>query len=207
MTNRFLKVWDSDECDRAPRQLRMENGSVTPLRQPIVFELESFHVPAGYGSLLFVLALVHYTVVLLGNGAVMCIIVIDKNLHRPMFVLLCNLVVIDVLGSTAVLPRLMMQFLTGEKRIAYITAMAQAFTVHMYGAAVQTLLAAMAYDRYRRLLARIVCNLCCAWTLSQIALVALFPSSRSKSRGRESVFFRSRYNEWKQTHLMLTYFS
>ncbi|XP_069366351.1 olfactory receptor 2C3-like [Paralichthys olivaceus] len=127
----------------------MENGSMmTPLRQPIVFELEGFSITPGYGSFLFFLALFNYMVVLLGNGVVMCIIVIDKNLHRPMFVLLCNLVVCDVLGSTAVLPRLMMHFLTGEKRIAYITAIAQAFTVHMYGATVQTLLAAMAYDRY-----------------------------------------------------------
>lgn len=122
---------------------------VTPLKQPIVFELEGFYVPPGYGSLLFFLALFNYVVVLLGNGVVLCVIVIDKNLHRPMFVLVCNLVVCDLLGATAVLPRLMMHFLTGQKRITYILAITQAFCVHTYGCAVQTILGAMAYDRYR----------------------------------------------------------
>eukprot|EP00064_Thunnus_orientalis_P020833 superscaffoldBa00005963_g20983 len=127
----------------------MENVTlVTPLKQPIVFELEGFFVPPDYSSLLFFLALFNYMVVLLGNGVVLCVIVIDKNLHRPMFLLVCNLVVCDLLGATAVLPRLMMHFLTGQKRIPYILAIAQAFCVHTYGVAVQTILGAMAYDRY-----------------------------------------------------------
>lgn len=127
----------------------MANATVvTPLKQPIVFELEGFYVPPGYSSLLFLLALINYLLVLLGNGVVVSIIVIDKNLHRPMFIMVCNLLVCDLLGATAVLPRLMMHFLMGEKRISYIPAIGQAFSVHFYGAAAQTVLAAMAYDRY-----------------------------------------------------------
>ncbi|XP_068587723.1 olfactory receptor 2K2-like [Cebidichthys violaceus] len=121
---------------------------VTPLKQPIVFHLEGFYVPPGYGAFLFFLALFYYIVMLLANGVVLCVIVMDKNLHRPMFVMVCNLVVCDLLGATAVLPRLMMHFLMGQKKIAYIPAITQAFSVHMYGAAVQTVLAVMAYDRY-----------------------------------------------------------
>ncbi|XP_072230549.1 olfactory receptor 2A12-like [Leuresthes tenuis] len=121
---------------------------VTPLKQPIVFELEGFDVPTGYGPFLFFLALFAYIVVLLGNGIVVSIIVMDKTLHRPMFVMVCHLVVCDLLGATAVLPRLMMHFLMGQKRIAYIPAITQGFCVHTYGVAVQTILGAMAYDRY-----------------------------------------------------------
>ena len=138
----------------------MENiTAATPLRQPIVFELEGFHVPPGYGSLLFVLALLNYIVTLLGNGVVACVIVIDKTLHRPMFIMLCNLVACDLLGATAVLPRLMMHFLTGQKKIAYGAALAQAFSVHTYGVAVQTILGAMAYDRYQNALKQSVKDL------------------------------------------------
>ncbi len=122
----------------------------TPLKQPIVFELEGFHVPPGYGSFLFTLALFNYVVILLGNGVVVGVIVIDKNLHRPMFVMVCNLVVCDLLGSTAVLPRLMMHFLMEQKKIAYVPAIMQGFCIHMYGVAAQTILGAMAYDRYDR---------------------------------------------------------
>uniref|UniRef100_A0A4W6CD52 G-protein coupled receptors family 1 profile domain-containing protein n=1 Tax=Lates calcarifer TaxID=8187 RepID=A0A4W6CD52_LATCA len=164
----------------------MENvTTLTPLKQPIVFELEGFHIPPGYGSFLFFLALLNYIVVLLGNGVVVCVIVIDKNLHRPMFVMVCNLVVCDLLGATAVLPRLMMHFLTGEKRMAYIPAIAQAFSVHMYGVAVQTILAAMAYDRYiavceplryHAIMTSARLHSCCAlaWFVAVLCIAVLF---------------------------------
>ncbi|XP_068600329.1 olfactory receptor 2K2-like, partial [Brachionichthys hirsutus] len=129
--------------------LFMENITrLTPLKQPIVFELEGFDVPPGYGSLFFILALFNFIVVLLGNGVVALVIIMDKKLHRPMFVMICHLVACDLLGGTAVLPRLMMHFLTGQKKIAYASALAQAFSVHTYGAAVQTIQGVMAYDRY-----------------------------------------------------------
>ncbi len=128
----------------------MENLTViTPLNRSIVFELEGFHITPGYGSFLFALTLLNYIVTLLGNGVVVGVIVIDKSLHRPMFVMVCNLVVCDLLGTTAVLPRLMMHFLTGQRKIAYIPAILQAFAVHTYGAAAQTILGIMAYDRYQ----------------------------------------------------------
>ncbi|GLD73390.1 olfactory receptor 2K2-like protein [Lates japonicus] len=164
----------------------MENvTTLTPLKQPIVFELEGFHIPPGYGSFLFFLALLNYIVVLLGNGVVVCVIVIDKNLHRPMFVMVCNLVVCDLLGATTVLPRLMMHFLTGERRIAYIPAIAQAFSVHTYGVAVQTILAAMAYDRYIAVCeplryhaimtsARLHCCCALAWFVAVLCIAVLF---------------------------------
>ncbi|XP_056140251.1 olfactory receptor 2F1-like [Lampris incognitus] len=121
---------------------------MTMLRQPIVFELEGFHVPHGHGPLLFFLALLNYMVVLVANGVVLSVIIADRTLHRPMYVMVCNLAACDLLGGTAVLIRLMIHFLTGQKRMPYVTAIAQGFSVHMYGAAVQTILAAMAYDRY-----------------------------------------------------------
>ncbi|XP_029303899.1 olfactory receptor 2K2-like [Cottoperca gobio] len=121
---------------------------VVPLKQPIVFELVGFYVPPGYGAFLFFLALCNYMVMLLANGVVLCVIVMDKNLHKPMFVMVSNLVVCDLLGATAMLPRLMMHFLTGEKKITYILAIAQAFSMHTYGFALQTILGVMAYDRY-----------------------------------------------------------
>lgn len=123
-------------------------SSPTPLPQPIVFELDGFYVPPGCGPLLFLLALLTYLLVLLGNAVVLCVIVRDKNLHRPMFIMVCNLLVCDVLLATAVLPRLMLHFLTGEKRMGYGAAIAQAFSVQATGLAMQTVLAAMAYDRY-----------------------------------------------------------
>ncbi|KAM4547546.1 olfactory receptor 2K2-like [Fundulus diaphanus] len=127
----------------------MENKTmVSPLKQPIVFELQSFDVQPGNGPFLFFLALLAYIVVLLGNGVVISVIMIDKNLYRPMFIMICHLVVCDLLGATMVLPRLMMDLLMGIKKITYISAITQAFCAHTYGAAMLTILSVMAYDRY-----------------------------------------------------------
>ncbi|XP_043997113.1 olfactory receptor 51E2-like isoform X3 [Gambusia affinis] len=147
-------------------QLCMENLTFTPLRQPIVFELEGFDVPPGHGPLLFFLALFAYMVVLLGNGVVICVIVTDRSLHRPMFVMICHLVVCDLLGATAVFPSLMMHFLTGQKKIGYLPAIAQGFCVHTYGVAMHTILVVMAIDS--RIIQHVYCsnksmmNLACA---------------------------------------------
>ncbi|KAF7206761.1 olfactory receptor 2K2 [Nothobranchius furzeri] len=130
----------------------MENQTVVaPLRQPIEFELEGFDVPSGYGPFLFLLALLVYMLVLLGNGVVLCAIVMDQNLHRPMFIMICHLLICDLLGSTAMVPCLMMQLLLGQKKIVYLSAIAQAFCVHTYGMAMQTVLGVMAYDRWERI--------------------------------------------------------
>ncbi|KAM4544873.1 olfactory receptor 2A7-like [Odontesthes bonariensis] len=164
----------------------MDNQTmVTALKQPIVFELEGFDVPTGYGPFLFFLALLAYIVVLLGNGIVVSIIVMDKTLHRPMFVMVCHLVVCDLLGATAVLPHLMVHFLMGQKRIAYNLAIAQAFCVHTYGAAVQTILGAMAYDRYvavceplryHAIMTSARLHICCAlaWIVALLLIAVLF---------------------------------
>lgn len=126
----------------------MENMTLpTPLKQPITFILDGFYVPPGYGPFLFALALLNYLVTLLGNCVVMWVIVIDKSLHRPMFVMVCHLAVCDLLGANTVLPRLMIHFLTGQRKITYALAIAQAFCLHTYGSAVQTILGIMAYDR------------------------------------------------------------
>ncbi|KAM9332729.1 olfactory receptor 2A7-like [Pholidichthys leucotaenia] len=158
---------------------------VTPLKQPIVFELEGFHVAQGYGPFFFFLALLNYTVVLLGNGVLVCVIITDNSLHRPMFLMLCHLLVCDLLGATAVLPRLMVHFLTGQKRISYIPAIAQAFCVHTYAVAVLAILTVMAYDRYiavceplryHSIMTSTRLHTCCAlaWLFALVIIIVLF---------------------------------
>uniref|UniRef100_A0A3Q2CQV2 Olfactory receptor 2A12-like n=1 Tax=Cyprinodon variegatus TaxID=28743 RepID=A0A3Q2CQV2_CYPVA len=164
--------------------LWMENQT-TPLKQPIVFELEGINVQPGTGTFLFLLALLAYIVVLLGNGVVICVIMTDRNLHRPMFVIICHLMVCDLLGATMVLPRLMMNLLMGIKKIAYIPAIAQAFCAHTYGAAMLTILSVMAYDRYIAVCeplrylsimtsARLHCCCTLAWIVALLLISVLF---------------------------------
>ncbi|XP_064205600.1 olfactory receptor 52K2-like [Anguilla rostrata] len=126
----------------------MENVSYVPLKQPIVFTLEGFIITKQQGYPLFVVSLSMYAVMLLGNITVVTVIAANTKLHKPMYVMMCNLAACDLLGGTVVLTQLMSHFLTGEKNIGYAAAIFQVFSVHTYGLAVTTILSAMAYDRY-----------------------------------------------------------
>lgn len=126
----------------------MENLTApTPLKEPVVFELVGFYVPPGSGPLLFCVALFAYLLTLLTNGVVAAVVVVDKRLHRPMFIMICHLAACDLLGATGMLPRLMVHFVTGNKKISHAVAIAQALCIHTYGGAMQAILAVMAYDR------------------------------------------------------------
>uniref|UniRef100_A0A3B3V0U7 G-protein coupled receptors family 1 profile domain-containing protein n=1 Tax=Poecilia latipinna TaxID=48699 RepID=A0A3B3V0U7_9TELE len=157
----------------------VSNLTLTPLRQPIVFELEGFDVPPGQGPLLFFLALFVYMVVLLGNGVVICVIMTDRSLHRPMFVMICHLVVCDLLGATAVLPSLMMHFLMGQKKISYLPAIAQGFCLKTGSLTALSLCRYVAVCeplRYHSIMTSARLHSCCAvaWIVALLLIAVLF---------------------------------
>uniref|UniRef100_A0A8C5ED73 G-protein coupled receptors family 1 profile domain-containing protein n=1 Tax=Gouania willdenowi TaxID=441366 RepID=A0A8C5ED73_GOUWI len=139
--------------------------------------LEGFDVPAGLGPLLFFLTLLTYLVVLLGNGVVMWVIVMDQSLHRPMYVMVCHLTVCDLIGGTALLPRIMLHLLTGERRISYGAAITQAVFVHTV-----CLLSLCRYIavckplRYHSIMTSARLHLSCAlaWFIAILAIFILF---------------------------------
>ncbi|XP_035290975.1 olfactory receptor 52K2-like [Anguilla anguilla] len=126
----------------------MENVSYVPLKQPIVFTVEGFIITRQQGYPLFLVSLIVYAVMLLGNITVVTVIATDVKLHKPMYVMMCNLAACDLLGGTTVMAQLMPHFLTGYNTIGYTAAIFQVFVVHTYSLAVATILSAMAYDRY-----------------------------------------------------------
>ncbi|XP_013885501.1 olfactory receptor 2A12 [Austrofundulus limnaeus] len=124
-------------------------------------------------------------VVFLANGLVLCVIVMDKNLHRPMFVLVSHLMVCDLIAATVVLPRLMMHFLMGQKKIAYTQAIAQGICAHTIGVVTVNILSVMGYDRfvavceplrYHSIMTSARLHSCCAlaWIVALVLVLVLF---------------------------------
>ncbi|KAJ8342650.1 hypothetical protein SKAU_G00325780 [Synaphobranchus kaupii] len=126
----------------------MENLSYVPVKQPIVFTLEGFIITRQQRYPLFAVTLIVYTVMLLGNITVVTVIATDAKLHKPMYVMMCNLAACDLLGGTVGYSQLMSDFLTEKNTIGYVAAIVQAICLHFYGAAFCTIISAMAYDRY-----------------------------------------------------------
>ncbi|XP_040049406.1 olfactory receptor 52B2-like [Gasterosteus aculeatus] len=96
----------------------------------------------------FVLGTLTYLIIVFCNLLVLATIAVSKTLHKPMFILLFNLPISDVLGSTAFFPHLLFSIVTQNRVISQSACITQAFLIHFYGSGNMLILSAMAYDRY-----------------------------------------------------------
>ncbi|KAM7085357.1 olfactory receptor 5B12-like [Molossus nigricans] len=97
---------------------------------------------------LFIIFTLVYLITVMGNLGMMSLIVLDSGLHTPMYFFLSNLSLVDCAYSSAVTPKVMAGFLTGDKVISYRGCVAQMFFFVVFASADLFLLAVMAYDRY-----------------------------------------------------------
>ncbi|XP_076025337.1 olfactory receptor 52N4-like [Genypterus blacodes] len=91
-----------------------------------------------------------YLFIMVANVGILFLVYVDKHLHQPMYLLFCNLPISDIIGSSDILPRLMLDTLRppSERLITYYECVVQAFTTHMFGTTSHTILMIMAFDRY-----------------------------------------------------------
>nr|XP_056720151.1 olfactory receptor 4Q3-like [Euleptes europaea] len=99
--------------------------------------------------LFFLLVLVSYTTIMLGNLLIVVTVNTEPRLHQsPMYFFLASLSVIDSgLGSVAA-PKMMADLVTCDRTISFGGCMAQFFFLHFLGGSEMLLLTLMAYDRY-----------------------------------------------------------
>uniref|UniRef100_A0A8B9XCD5 Olfactory receptor n=1 Tax=Bos mutus grunniens TaxID=30521 RepID=A0A8B9XCD5_BOSMU len=97
---------------------------------------------------LFLVFTLIYLLTLVGNLGVITLILLDSRLHTPMYVFLSHLSLMDFGYSTAVSPKVMAGFLTGDKVISYKACAAQFFFFAVFLAVETFLLPLMAYDRH-----------------------------------------------------------
>ncbi|XP_024414912.2 olfactory receptor 5B12 [Desmodus rotundus] len=96
----------------------------------------------------FIIFFLIYLVTLLGNLGIIMLILLDPRLHTPMYLFLSNLSLVDFGYSSAVTPKVMAGFLTGEKIIPHNACATQFFFFVAFITVENFLLASMAYDRY-----------------------------------------------------------
>ncbi|XP_045049520.2 olfactory receptor 8U9 [Desmodus rotundus] len=96
---------------------------------------------------LFVLFLLVYGITVVANLGMILLISMDARLHTPMYYFLSNLSFCDVCYSSSVSPKMLADFLSEQKKIAYNLCVVQM----LFGAfadAECVMLSVMAYDRY-----------------------------------------------------------
>ncbi|XP_078502685.1 olfactory receptor 5J3-like [Lissotriton helveticus] len=89
-----------------------------------------------------------YTFTVLGNVSIMFIVWYWSHLHTPMYIFLTQLSFVDISLTTVISPKMLVGFLTGEKRISFWECIAQTYVFCSLGSAEFFLLGVMAYDRY-----------------------------------------------------------
>ncbi|EHB05168.1 Olfactory receptor 2AG1 [Heterocephalus glaber] len=89
-----------------------------------------------------------YMLALISNGLLLLVITVDVRLHVPMYLLLGQLSLMDLLFTSVVTPKALMDFLHRENTISFGGCALQMFLALTLGGAEDLLLAFMAYDRY-----------------------------------------------------------
>ncbi|XP_069486156.1 olfactory receptor-like protein COR4 [Ambystoma mexicanum] len=97
---------------------------------------------------LFLLFMTMYGTTLLSNGGLIALIQADRRLWTPMYLLICQLSLVDLCYSTTVTPKMLVSFIVERNTISYYGCMAQLYSYTTLGGAESFLLAAMGYDRY-----------------------------------------------------------
>ncbi|XP_069802664.1 olfactory receptor 5V1-like [Dendropsophus ebraccatus] len=101
------------------------------------------------GQIIFSLLItVTYMMTIFGNLVVFSIIQVDIHLKTPMYFFLSCLSIIDVCFSTVTLPAMLVNAITGNRRISFHRCFTQLYFFVSFGGSESLLLASMAYDRY-----------------------------------------------------------
>ncbi|XP_072826915.1 olfactory receptor 4P4-like [Vicugna pacos] len=99
-------------------------------------------------ALCFLLFLLCYIAILMGNLLVMMSITCSQLIKQPMYFFLSYLSLSDLCYTSTVTPKLIIDLLAVKKMISYNGCMTQLFTMHFFGGIEVFILTGMAYDRY-----------------------------------------------------------
>ncbi|XP_053128877.1 olfactory receptor 1019-like [Hemicordylus capensis] len=97
---------------------------------------------------LFIVFLLIYLLILVGNIGMVTLIWTDSRLHTPMYFFLSNLSILDICYSTVIAPRTLITFVAESKAISFTGCALQFFFFCIAVSCECCLLGVMAYDRF-----------------------------------------------------------
>ncbi|KAM8768014.1 olfactory receptor 8D1-like [Acanthopagrus schlegelii] len=147
--------------------------------------LDPFVIPPGGKYPIFFLGITVYFFGILFNLTLLTLIIVKRNLHKPMYFILFSLPLNDLIGITAMLPKVLSDIVTETNTVYYPLCVLQAFLLHMYGGGILFILAAMSVDRYAAICMPlryssimtprvVILIICLVWGLDFVLIVSLF---------------------------------
>ncbi|XP_056323455.1 olfactory receptor 10G4-like [Danio aesculapii] len=98
-------------------------------------------------KLLGFLILISYMLILIGNGINLCIISTDRHLHKPMYILICNLAVVDIMYTSTCSTTMISVLLAEIKTVSYYSCVSRTYFYHLGDLTECMALTLMAIDR------------------------------------------------------------
>ncbi|XP_068947116.1 olfactory receptor 5F1-like [Petaurus breviceps papuanus] len=98
--------------------------------------------------ILFLLFLMIYAFTMMGNAAMITLIVIDSQLHTPMYFFLTNSSLTDIFYSSTITPKMLVDLLSERKVISFTGCFLQMYVFIALITIECILFGLMAYDRY-----------------------------------------------------------
>ncbi|XP_063806665.1 olfactory receptor 2AP1-like [Pseudophryne corroboree] len=103
---------------------------------------EKFHTPVSIALFLV------YIISLFANGTVIALITCNHHLYQPMYLVIVNLAISDLLFDTVTLPKIIAKYWFDDGGISFAGCIFQLFCAHFLGAFDSYILLLMAIDRY-----------------------------------------------------------
>ncbi|XP_021437371.2 olfactory receptor 4S1-like [Oncorhynchus mykiss] len=116
--------------------------------QEIVFVLHGLNVTQINKHIYFSFTLILYIFTIFVNLILIVTIFLEKMLHEPMYLFLCNLCINGIYGASAFYPKILYDLLFDSHVITYIGCLTQILVIYSYAFCEFTSLTVMAYDRY-----------------------------------------------------------
>ncbi|KAK2846762.1 hypothetical protein Q5P01_009761 [Channa striata] len=122
-----------------------QNTSVDTVRETgfIIGGFDTTKSPVVVG----VVILIAYVVAVVANMVNILLITNDKKLHKPMYLLICNLAVVDILYTSSTSPTMIRVLVAGVKTVSYVPCLIQVFAFNLGGVMEMFAIAVMAFDR------------------------------------------------------------
>ncbi|XP_076994134.1 olfactory receptor 2M2-like [Tamandua tetradactyla] len=101
-----------------------------------------------YISIFIIFIIVVYIITFTGNAILILLIWVDSHLHTPMYILLSHLSLIDLALISTTVPKMVINFFSGNRNISKVGCGTQIFFFFALGGGECILLTLMSFDRY-----------------------------------------------------------